>query len=55
MKWLTDKDENTILNIDANGIGHKFFISKTGKLIGTVPPEIAITDPLINSVLSRGN
>lgn len=46
LQWLTDKEDNKRFNTDASGIGHKFFVSRMGKLLGSVSAQVPFSDPI---------
>jgi glutathione peroxidase-family protein len=52
MKWLTDINQNNILNHDAHGIGHKFFVNRTGKLVGFILSDFSTEDSMVSIFLS---
>ena len=55
MKWLTDKNKNMHFDIDAKGIGQKFFVSQVGRLYAVMSPESSLASFFIDKVVhSRG-
>jgi len=53
MHWLTDVEQNGQFDQDAKGIGHKFFISGVGKLVGSLGPNVPLTDPACARMVYR--
>lgn len=51
MNWLTERDQNRRFDLDASGIGHKFFVSKTGKLVGSFQSSVSLSDPLCDRLV----
>lgn len=51
--WLTSKDENTHFDLDAKGVGSKFFVSESGEMYAVIGPEVKLTDPFIDKVMKR--
>jgi glutathione peroxidase len=51
MKWLTDKNMNRHFNMDAKGIGHKFFVGEGGRLFGVMPPPVSLSASIINTIV----
>jgi hypothetical protein len=51
MQWLTDKTKNMHFNMDASGIGHKFFIAGTGQLFASLPAQASLASPIIDRVV----
>lgn len=54
MKWLTDKTQNTHFDMDAGGIGHKFFVDETGRLFGVLPPGSSLSSFIIDRIVHSG-
>lgn len=55
MRWLTDKNHNNHFDMDAKGIGHKFFVSETGREFAVMPPQTALNAPVIDRIVHSGN
>ena len=55
MQWLTTKTMNGRFNIDAKGIGQKFFIDKNGKLFEIVAPEAPYDSDIVKATINRKN
>jgi glutathione peroxidase len=53
LQWLTEKDQNRRFDFDANGIGHKFFVSKGGKIFGSLLPNTSLADPVCDWMMHR--
>ena len=51
MKWLTSKNMNTHFDIDAEGIGHKFFVSTGGRLFAVMPRQVSLGASIINRIV----
>lgn len=51
--WLTNKSVNSRFNIDAKGVGQKFFIDKTGKIYSVIPSEIPFTSTIVTNLITK--
>jgi glutathione peroxidase len=51
MKWLTDKSRNYHYDMDAQGIGQKFFVSEQGSLFAVLVPQTSLQHPIVNSIV----
>lgn len=51
MKWLTDKNKNMHFDVDAKGIGQKFFISSTGRLYAVLSAGASLKSPFVEKVV----
>jgi glutathione peroxidase-family protein len=51
MKWLTDRTKNTHFDMDSKGIGHKFFITESGRLFAVLPPQAPLTAAIIDNIV----
>ena len=51
MKWLTSKSMNMHFDMDASGIGHKFFVNESGRLFGVMPPQTPLNASIIDRVV----
>jgi glutathione peroxidase len=54
MQWLTNRSKNNHFDMDAMGIGHKFFVSETGRLFAVLPPRASLTYPMISRIVNSG-
>jgi glutathione peroxidase len=52
-KWLTSKEQNHHFNQDVQGIGSKFFVDEGGQLYGVMGPNLKLTSPLMDKILSK--
>lgn len=52
-QWLTNKDKNHHFDLDVQGIGSKFFINEEGELYAVMSPNFALSNPLIDSIISN--
>lgn len=52
-QWLTSKDQNRHFDQDVRGIGNKFFVDEEGELYAVLGPNLKITNPLMDRILSR--
>lgn len=52
-EWLTSKDKNHHFDQDVRGVGSKFFVDEEGDLYAVMTPKLALTDPLMERILSR--
>lgn len=55
MQWLTNKSKNQHFDMDALGIGHKFFVSGKGRQFAVMPPQVPLTAPLIDRIVHSPN
>jgi glutathione peroxidase len=55
MKWLTDKTKNRHFDMDATGIGHKFFVNESGRLYAVLPPQTALSATIIDKIVHSGS
>jgi glutathione peroxidase-family protein len=55
MQWLTDKTKNQHYDMDASGVGHKFFVSGTGKLFASLSKQSSFQSPIINRIVHSNN
>lgn len=53
MRFLTRKAENSKFETEPRGIGQKYYISKTGKLLGIAPPEASLFGNISQALISR--
>jgi len=53
LNWLTSKTQNLRFNVDAKGIGQKFFIDKYGKMFAVLPPEVPFISPIVENYINR--
>ncbi len=53
LNWLTSKTQNLRFNIDAKGVGQKFFLDKFGKLFAVLPPEVPFISPIVENYINR--
>lgn len=51
MKWLTDKNKNMHFDMDAKGIGQKFFVSQVGRLYAVISPQTSLASPIIEKIV----
>lgn len=51
MKWLTSKTKNLHFDMDASGIGHKFFVNESVRLFAVMPPQVPLGSPVINRIV----
>ena len=54
MKWLTDKTQNSHFDMDAGGIGHKFFVNESGRLFAVLPGQASLNTPVIDRIVHSG-
>ena len=54
MKWLTNKTQNLHFDVDAVGIGHKFFVNESGKLFTVLPIQASLETPIIDKIIHSG-
>jgi glutathione peroxidase len=52
-QWLTNKNKNRHFDADVQGVGHKFFVDETGDLYAVMGPQIKLSNPVIERILSR--
>lgn len=50
-KWLTNEEQNEVLNIDAPGPGYKFFCDADGKLYGVLLPQSKLHGASVQKLL----
>lgn len=55
MQWLTNRSKNQHFDMDALGIGHKFFVSGTGREFAVMPPQVPLTAPLFDRIVRSPN
>jgi glutathione peroxidase len=55
MKWLTDKNRNYHYDMDAQGIGQKFFVSEKGSLFAVLVPQTSLQHPIIDAIVHTNN
>lgn len=53
LNWLTSKTQNHRFNIDAKGVGQKFFLDKYGKLFAVLSPEVPFISPIVENYINR--
>jgi glutathione peroxidase len=53
LQWLTNKDKNKHFNQDVKGVGHKFFVDEHGELYAVFGPQLKLSNPIIDRVLSK--
>ncbi len=51
LQWLTDKSKNQHYDMDATGIGHKFFVSGAGRLFASLSKQSSFHSPIINRIV----
>ena len=51
MKWMTSKTMNHHFDMDATGIGHKFFVNENGRLFGVMPSQTPLNAPIIDKIV----
>lgn len=51
MQWLTNRIKNQHYDMDASGIGHKFFISGAGKMFASLSKQSSFQSPIINRIV----
>ncbi len=54
LQWLTDRKKNNHFDMDAKGIGHKFFVSETGRLYAVMPRRASLTYPMMDRIVNSG-
>jgi glutathione peroxidase len=54
MKWLTNKAENSHFDMDANGIGQKFFVNESGGLFAVLPVQASLQAQIIDKIVHSG-
>lgn len=52
-QWLTNKDMNRHFDREVQGGGSKFFVDEGGNLYAVMGPELKLTSPLIDRILSK--
>ena len=52
-QWLTSKDQNRHFNQDVRGVGSKFFVDESGELYAVTGPQLRLTHPLMDRILTR--
>ena len=52
-QWLTDRNKNRYFNSDVRGTGHKFFVDESGRLYAVIGPQLALSNPVIEKILSK--
>ena len=55
MKWLTNKTKNSHFDMDAGGIGHKFFVNESGRLFAVLPGQASLNTPVIDKIVHSGS
>jgi glutathione peroxidase-family protein len=55
MRFLTHKSENGKFETESRGIYQKYFINRSGKLIGLAPPEASLFGNIAQALLAREN
>lgn len=50
--WLTDKSKNTHFDQEVKGPGHKFFIDQKGQLVAVFPPDIGLSDRMMQHLIT---
>lgn len=53
-KWLTNKNENLHFDMDARGVGHKFFVDENGRLFAVMPPPAPLNSGMIDRIVHSG-
>ena len=53
LQWLTSKDKNRHFDQDAQGVGSKFFVDESGELYAVMGPQVKLSSPIIDRILSR--
>src|SRR4029078_8447693 len=54
-QWLTDKDKNRHYNEEVAGVGTKFFLDEGGELYAVMRPQLKLSNPMIDRILSKKN
>jgi len=54
MKWLTNRTQNLHFDMDAAGIGHKFFVNESGRLFAVLPAQASLGTPIIDKIIHSG-
>lgn len=52
-QWLTSKDLNHHFDRDVQGVGSKFFVDEEGHLYAVMGPNLTLTNPLMDRILSK--
>jgi len=52
-QWLTAKGKNRHFDQDVKDAGHKYFIDEKGELYAVIGPEIPLSNPIIDKILSK--
>jgi len=52
-QWLTSKEKNRHFDQDIKGVGHKFFVDEQGELYAVMGPQIKLSNPVIDRILSK--
>jgi glutathione peroxidase len=55
MNWLTDKTKNAHFNMDATGVGHKFFVNETGRLFAVLPSQAPLVSTITDKIVHSGS
>ena len=51
MKWLTKKTMNLHFDMDSGGIGHKFFVTESGRLFAVMPAQTSLSSTIIDKIV----
>jgi glutathione peroxidase-family protein len=51
MRWLTDATRNHYANVNNPGVGHKFFISESGKLYAVFSAQTSLGSVIVDRVV----
>lgn len=51
MRWLTNKTHNLHFDMDAGGIGYKFFVTESGRLFAVMPSQTPLNSPIIDRIV----
>ncbi|HEY8401161.1 MAG TPA: hypothetical protein VIK89_07865 [Cytophagaceae bacterium] len=54
LQWLTDKTKNGHFNMDAWGVGHKYFIGEEGRLFAVMPAKTKLSESIIDRIVNSG-
>lgn len=54
LQWLTDRSKNHHFDMDAKGIGQKFFVSETGRLFAVMPRQADLNYPMMSRIVNNG-
>ncbi|MCP9750043.1 hypothetical protein [Ferruginibacter sp. HRS2-29] len=52
-QWLTQVSKNTVLDIDVDGPGYKYFVNKDGELYGVLRSQTRITSSLVDKLIRQ--